>query len=152
MTYDDRLSELYIDLPEPVAALGSYVHAVRVGNLLYVGGVLPRAEGKIMKGRAGVEIRLDAAKSAARIAAINALAVIAQEFGGTLNKVKRVVQVNGIVACGADFRDHSKVLDGASELINQIFGAAGKHTRIATGAVSLPEGASIELSMVIEVT
>ncbi len=151
MDFDARLDDLYIDLPEPPDALGSYVHAVKAGKLLFVSGVLPRLEGRIMKGRAGVDVRLDIAKSAARGAAVNALAIIAAELGGSLNKVKRIVQVAGLVSCGADFKDHSKVLDGASELMGQIFGSAGKHTRIASGAASLPEGATVELSMIVEV-
>jgi len=151
MTFDERLDELYIDLPEPAAVVGAGVHAVRTGKLFFLGGVLPLSEGRMMKGRAGIEARLDVAKSAARASAINALAVLMQELGGSLNKVKRIVQLTMHVASGADFKDHFKVLDGASELIGQIFGSAGKHARIATGVASLPEGATVELSLIVEV-
>ncbi len=151
MDFDERLEDLYVDLPEPAQLVGAGVHAVRTGKLLYVGGVLPRLEGKMMKGRAGIDVNIDAAKLAARAAAVNALAVIRQELGGTLNKVKRIVQVSILVASGADFKDHYKVIDGASELLGQVFGASGKHARIAAGAVSLPENATVELSMIVEV-
>lgn len=152
MDFDERLEDLFIDLPEPTQPVGFGVHAVRTGKILYVGGVLPRLEGKMLKGRAGIDVTIDAAKLAARAAMVNALAVIRQELGGTLNKVRRIVQLSVLVACGVEFKDHYKVIDGASELVGQIFGASGKHARIAAGAVSLPDNATVELSMIVEVT
>ena len=123
---------------------------MRAGKLIFVAGVLPRSEGKMMKGRAGVEVTVDKAKLAARAALINALGIISAELGGSLNKIKRIVSVKGAVACGADFKDHSKVVDGASELIKDVFGSNGKHVREAIGVSSLPEGATISLSIVME--
>jgi enamine deaminase RidA (YjgF/YER057c/UK114 family) len=151
MNFDQRLEDLFIDLPEPPQTKGKGVNAVRTGKLLYVGGVLPRSEGRMMAGRAGVEVRLDMATTAARAAMLFALAIVKSELGGTLNKLKRVVQVSALVACGTDFKDHLKVLDGASDLLVQIFGPSGKHTRISAGVMSLPENATVELSMIVEV-
>jgi enamine deaminase RidA (YjgF/YER057c/UK114 family) len=151
MDFDQRLEELFIDLPEPPQERGKGVNAVRTGKLLYVGGVLPRSEGRMMAGRAGVEVRLDMATSAARAATMFALAIIKSELGGSLNKVKRIVQVSSLVACGTDFKDHLRVLDGASDLLIQIFGSSGKHTRISAGVMSLPENATVELSMIVEI-
>ena len=152
MDFDTKLDELFIDLPEPQQPASGTVHAALVGKLLYIGGVLPYSEGKIaVKGRVGIETRMDNAKLAARIAAINALAVIVSELGGTLNKVKRIVEVTGYIASAPDFKQQFKVLDGASELFSQIFGPAGRHTRNAIGCAALPNDACIELSLIVEV-
>ena len=151
MDFDDKLEELFIDLPEPPPDLGAAVGAATVGKLLHVGGVLPFAEGKVQhQGRAGVEVRLDSAKLAARIAAVMAIAYARRELGGTLAKIRRVVRVEGFVACGADFRDHAKVVDGASELFAQIFGPHGKHVRTAVGVASLPQNACVMLAVTFE--
>lgn len=151
MDFDAKLEELYIDLPEPARTMGNVVHAVQTGKLMYISGVLPFSEGKIAaKGRVGLEVRLDKAKLAARIAAVNALAVISKELG-TLNKVKKIVDVTGFIASGGDFKEHFKVLDGASELFSQIFGNVSKHTRSAVGASCLPQDSCIELSLIIEI-
>ena len=130
--------------------MGKGVNAVRTGKLIYIGGVLPRSEGRMMTGRAGVDIRLDMASSAARAAALFALAILKDELGGTLNKVKRIVQVSVLVASGSDFKDHSRVIDAASDLLMQIFGSSGKHTRVVAGVMSLPQNATVELSMIVE--
>jgi len=152
MDFDVKLDELFIDLPEPHEPTSGTSHAVQVGKLLYIGGVLPYSEGKIaVKGRVGLEVRFDNAKLAARIAGINALAVIRTELGGTLNKVKRIVLLTGYIASGPDFKQQFKVLDGASELFSQIFGPAGKHTRNAIGCAALPNDACIELSLIVEI-
>lgn len=151
MDFDERLDELFIDLPEPPPMVGPGVNAVRAGKLIHISGVLPRSEGRMMKGRAGIDVRMDIAAAAARAAMMIALSILRAELGGTLNRVKRIVQLTALVASGADFKDHFRVLDGASELLVQIFGSAGKHTRIASGAASLPEGATVELSIIVEV-
>ena len=151
MDFDDKLEELFIDLPEPAADVGPTVSAAVVGKTLHVGGVLPFSEGRIQyPGRVGVEVRLDNAKMAARFAAVMALAVARRELGGTFSKVRRVVRVEGFVACGADFRDHGKVIDGASELFAQVFGPGGKHVRTAVGVASLPQGACVEIAVTFE--
>ncbi|MFH1829714.1 MAG: RidA family protein [Pseudomonadota bacterium] len=152
MNYDDKLEELFIDLPEPPPHKGNTVGIIKTGNLLLVCGVLPLLSGKVQNpGRVGIEVRLDNAKLSARTAAVMALAYARDELGGTLNKIKRVIRVDGYVACGADFKDHAKVVDGASELYAQIFGKFGKHVRNSVGASSLPDNSCVELSVVFEV-
>jgi len=151
MNYDDKLEDLFIELPEPPSPLGKGVNAVHAGKLIYIDGILPRLEGRFLTGRAGVDIRLDNAVQAARAATMFALAVLKAELGGTLNKVKRIINLSALIASGSDFKDHFKVLDGASDLLIQIFGPNGKHTRSAAGVMSLPQNATIELSMIVEV-
>ncbi len=152
MNYDDKLEELFIDLPEPPSEIGCAKGAVSVGKTLYVGGALPLAEGRIQyPGRAGVEVKLDNARMAARAAGVMALSIARKELGGSLNGIRRVVRVDGFVASGADFRDHAKVVDGAGELFVQVFGVNGKHVRNAVGCSSLPANACVELSVIFEV-
>lgn len=152
MAFDDKLEELFIDLPEPPEDVGNTLGAVRVGKMIHVSGTLPLVGGRIQyPGRVGIEVRTDNARLAARAAGMLALALVRRELGGSLNRVRRVVRVDGYVACGADFEDHAKVVDGASELFVQIFGPFGKHVRIAVGVASLPRNACVEISSVFEV-
>ncbi len=151
MNFDERFEELFIDLPEPPVEMGASLGALKVGKLLHIGGVLPQAEGRIQfPGRVGVEVRLDNARSAARAAAVQMLALVAREGKGSLTAVRRIVRLDGFVACGADFRDHAKVVDGASELFTQIFGPYGKHVRTLVGVASLPFNACVELAGIFE--
>jgi enamine deaminase RidA (YjgF/YER057c/UK114 family) len=151
MNFDDRIEELFIDMTEPPPEKGSVAGAVKSGKQLFITGVLPYASGRIQSpGRAGVEVRLDVAKLAARTAAVMALSYARQELGGSLNKIKRVVKMDASVACGADFSDHAKVADGASDFLGEIFGKYGKHARTVVGASSLPQNACVELSIVFE--
>ena len=152
MTFDDKLEELFIDLPEPPADVGNALGAVRIGKMIYVAGALPLASGRIQyPGRVGIEVRIDNARLAARTAGMLALALVRRELGDTLNRVRRVVRVEGYVACGADFADHAKVVDGASEFFVQVFGPFGKHVRTAVGVASLPRNACVAISAVFEV-
>lgn len=151
MDFDDKLDELFIDLPEPPADLGPSVAAVTVGKLLIVGGALPLAEGRIQfPGRVGIEVRTDSAKLAARTAAVMALSLARRELGGTLSKIRRIVRVDAFVAAGVDFRDHAKVADGAGELFAQVFGNHGRHVRAVVGVSSLPQQACVELMVTFE--
>lgn len=152
MTFDDKLDELFIDMTEPPLERGSVVGAVKSGKTLAVIGALPFVSGRIQNpGRAGVEVRIDSAKLAARAAAVMALSYAWHELGGTLNKIKRALTLEVLIACGADFRDHTKVADGASELLAQVFGPSGKHARSVAGVTSLPHNACISLSIEFEV-
>lgn len=151
MSYESKLNELFVDLPEPAPDLGNSTACVVVDKLLRVDGVLPFAEGRVQHaGRIGVEVRPDNGKLAARMAAVYALAVARKQLG-TLDRIKRVVSTEGFVACSADFKDHSKVIDGACELFVQIFGNSGRGTKSAVGAFSLPQNSCIELSVVFEI-
>lgn len=151
MNFDEKIEELYIDMTEPPPEKGSVASAVKSGKQLFISGVLPYASGRIQSpGRAGVEVRLDTAKLAARTAAVMALSYARQELGGSLNRIGRVVKLDAYVACGADFADHAKVVDGASELLGEIFGKYGKHSRTIAGASSLPQNACVEISILFE--
>jgi enamine deaminase RidA (YjgF/YER057c/UK114 family) len=149
---EQRLLQLGIDLPAPPQPFGIYVEAVRSGNLLFLSGMLP-TEGRNPKflGRVGVELDVTAGYNAARLAALNALAV-AKEQLGSLDRVKRMVRLGAMVATSGEFRDHPKVADGASELLQDVFGAARNPSRLVYGVASLPLGVPIMLELIFEVS
>jgi enamine deaminase RidA (YjgF/YER057c/UK114 family) len=148
---EKRLAELGIELPPAPAPAAAYVPFVRSGNQLYVSGQIPISGGAIShKGLVGRDVPLEDAQAAARLCAINLLAQ-AKAACGRLDGIKRVVKLGGFVACGPDFGDHPKVINGASELMVEVFGEAGRHARFAVGAASLPFGASVEVEAIFEV-
>lgn len=150
-TIQDKLNELHIQLPE-VQPAGDYLPAVRTGNLLYVSGQLPKLEGKIaFKGRVGRDVNLESARRAAKACLINVLAAACTELG-TLDKIRKIVRLNGFINTYPGFNDHPKVMDAASELLIQIFGETiGRHSRTVVGVVELPLGAAIEMDLIAEV-
>jgi len=151
MTPDERLRDLGLELPPAPKPVGAYVPAVRTGTLLFVSGQLPMRGGElIVKGRLGDEVSIDQARECARQCALNALAAVAAEAGG-LDRVARVVRLVGYVASAPGFTDQAKVVNAASELVADVFGAAGRHARAAVGAAELPLGAPVELEMIVEV-
>jgi len=152
MNFDDKIKELFIDLPEPSKDLGNVTSSVQVGKFLHINGILPFAEGKVQNpGHVGINVSLDMARLAARIAAVMTISIASKRLGNSLNSIKRIVEIDGYIACGAEFRDHNKVMDGACELFVQIFGPYGKAARAAVGVQSLPMGACLSLFTVIEI-
>lgn len=153
MSISRRLTELGIELPPVAAPVAAYVPAVRSGNLVWTSGQLPMVAGALpVTGRVGTgEGLVDPATAAglARVAALNALAAIA-ELAGSLDRVKRVVKVVGFVASDPDFTGQPVVVNGASELLGQVFGEAGVHARSAVGVAALPLGAPVEIELVVE--
>lgn len=150
-TPEERLAELEIVLPEIAPPVANYVPAVRTGNLVYLAGHIPRdAEGAFMTGKVGVDVTLAEGQEAARRTAIALLATLRYELG-SLDQVKRIVRVEGFVNCPADFTAQSKVINGCSDLLVEVFGEKGRHTRMAIGAGSLPLDVSVEIAMVVEV-
>lgn len=150
MGFEDKLKELHIVLPE-VQPAGNYLPAIRTGNLIFVSGQLPKMEGKIaFRGRIGKDLNLESARRAARACIANILAVLKQELG-SLEKIKKIVRLAGYINTYPGFNDHPKVMDAASDLLVEIFGEAGKHSRVAVGVVELPLGAAIEMEMIVEV-
>ena len=148
---EGRLQELGIELPAPPQPFGIYVESVQSGNLLFLTGMMPTEGGSAkFLGRVGGEIDLTAGYNAARLAAINALAV-AREALGSLDRVKRIVRLGVMVASGGEFRDHPKVADGASKLLQDVFGAERNPSRLVYGVASLPLGVPIELELIFEV-
>ncbi len=149
---EQRLQELAIKLPAPPQPFGTYAEAVQTGNLLFLTGMLP-TEGRAAKfvGRIGAELDLEAGRQAARLAALNALAV-AREHLGSLDKVTRIVRLGVSVATSGDVRDQPKVADGASELLQEVFGENKNPCRSVYGVASLPLGTPVELDVIFEVS
>jgi enamine deaminase RidA (YjgF/YER057c/UK114 family) len=149
---EKQLTQLGIDLPAPPQPFGIYVEAARSGNLLFLTGMLP-TEGRAAKfsGRVGVELDVTAGYNAARLAALNALAVTKDHLG-SLDGVKRIVRLGVMIATGGEFRDHPKVADGASALLQDVFGAECNPSRLVYGVASLPLGAPIMLDLIFEVS
>jgi len=152
MSPEEKLRELGIELPKAPAPLGSYVPAVKAGNLVFLSGILPLIQGKLPRqGRVGEDISLDEAREDAKTAAINALSVL-KSYIGSLDKVKRCIKITGYVASAPDFTEQPKVLNAASDLMFEIFGEAGRHARAAVGVNVLPLNSSVELEFIFEVS
>ena len=151
MSAEKKLKELGISLPQPPRPVANYVPAVRVGNLLFVSGHGPFNDGKIkISGKLGKELTIEEGYQAARNVALNCMASIKATLGD-LDKVKRVVKLLGMVNCTEDFKDQPKVINGASDLLGEVFGDAGKHARSAVGMQALPNGIPVEIEMILEV-
>ena len=151
MNASARLAALGIDLPEVVPPLAAYVPAVVTGRYVYTSGQLPMRDGELIAtGIVGVDVEPEVARDCARQCAINALAAAAAAVGG-IDRVVRVVKVVGFVASAPDFTAHPAVVNGASELLLEIFGDGGRHARSAVGVASLPLGVPVEVEMVLEV-
>lgn len=144
---EEKLSSLGICLPVPPDAAGSYVPVVVSGNLAFVAGQIP-AEGNNVKFR-GKVMSIETGQDAARLCTINALAQLRSSIG-TLDRVKRVIKLTGFVNCNPSFADHAKVINGASDLLVQLFGEKGKHARVAVGVSSLPLDSAVEVDLIIE--
>ena len=146
-----RLAELGIKLPAPPEPFGTYAEAVLTGNLLFLTGMMP-TEGRTAKfiGRVGAELDAEAGRKAAHLAALNGLAVARQHLG-SLDRVTRIVRLGVMVATAGDFRDQPKVADGASELLQDVFGKDKNPCRLVYGVASLPLGAAVELELIFEV-
>ncbi|MDI3299427.1 MAG: RidA family protein [Bacillota bacterium] len=151
MTWTERLRQLGLELPpvpEPVAA---YVPAVRSGAWVWTSGQLPSVQGELRyRGKVGAELTLEEGYQAARVAALNALAAAAQAAGG-LDRIRRVVRLTGYVNSAPGFHDQPRVVNGASELLGELFGEAGAHARSAVGAGELPLDAAVEIELLVEV-
>jgi enamine deaminase RidA (YjgF/YER057c/UK114 family) len=151
MNIDQRLVELGIALPAAAAPVAAYVPAVEVGGMLHVSGQISFAEdGSLIKGRLGEDLELDAGIAAARRCGIMLLAQLKAALG-SLDRVERIVKLGVFVNSTADFTDQPKVANGASELMVEVFGEAGKHARSAVGVASLPLGVTVEVDAVVAV-
>lgn len=146
-----KLQGLGIQFRDQGTPVANYVHAVRSGNLIFLAGKGPnQANGENIVGKLGQELTVEEGYAAAREVAINQLSVLKAELGN-LNKVRRVVQVKGMVNAIPEFTDHSKVINGYSDVMVAVFGEAGKHARAAVGMGSLPGNMAVEVEMVVEV-
>ncbi len=147
----DRLGALGLKLPDVVAPVAAYVPAVRTGTYVYTAGQLPFVEGKLpATGKVGADVGVDQAKELARTCVLNGLAAAAS-VGGGLAAIRRVVKVTGFVASAPDFTGQPQVVNGASELLLEVFGDAGRHARSAVGVAVLPLDAPVEVELIVEV-
>ncbi|HKT33826.1 MAG TPA: RidA family protein [Nitrospira sp.] len=152
MSYESKLKSLGLELPEPPKPVATYVPAVRTGSLLFLSGVLPMRNGQLaFSGKLGRDLSLSDGAEAAKIAILNALAIAKQELG-SLDRITKVVKIVGHVASAEGFTDQPQVLNGASDLLVAIFGEAGRHARVATGAAELPRRAAVEIEVILAVS
>lgn len=152
MTPEERLAELGLDLPEPTPPVAAYVPAVRSGDLVFLSGQGPFRDGAFTAmGKVGAEIDIPAAKEAARLTCLNGLAALKAEIG-ELSRVERVVKLTVFVNSAPGFDQQPQVGNGASELLQEVFGDAGRHARSAVGVAALPFGMSVEIEFVFEVS
>ncbi len=150
MSREAKLKDLGLELPPPPKPVATYIPAVRVGELLFLSGVIPFRDGALAYvGKLGRELRVEQGYEAAKIALLNALAIAQSELG-TLDRVKRVVRLVGYVASAEGFVEQPEVMNGASDLLVKIFDEAGRHARIAVGAAELPLNAPVELEMILQ--
>lgn len=151
-TVEQRLLELGIELPTPAVPAANYVPYVATGNLIYVSGQITSLNGELQYvGKVGDNLSADDGYQAARICAINLITQVREACFGDLDRVVQVVKLGGFVNCTPDFKEHPKVVNGASDLIAEAFGDAGKHARFAVGAASLPLGIAVEVDGIFEI-
>jgi enamine deaminase RidA (YjgF/YER057c/UK114 family) len=149
---DRRLAELGIVLPQPPDAAANYVPFVRVGALVFISGQTPRVDGKVtFIGKVGRDVAAADANAAARVCALNLLAQLRVACDGDLDRVVRCVRLTGYVNSDPDFAAQPQVVNGASDLMTQVFGERGRHARTAVSAVSLPSGATVEIEGIFEI-
>ena len=148
---EEKLASLGITLPSPPAPAGSYVPVVISHNIAFVAGQIPTENGQVrFKGKVGKDVSIEAGQQAARLCTINALAQLKSALG-SLDKVARIIKVTGFVNCDPSFTDQPRVINGASDLLVQVFGENGKHARAAVGVSSLPLDSAVEVEFIVEV-
>lgn len=148
---ESLLSELGLALPAAPLPAANYVPVVQTGNLLFVSGQISRSpDGEEIAGKLGVDLTIEEGQRAARICALNILAQVKATVGD-LDRITRIVRLNGFVNSAPDFTDHPKVINGASDLMGQVLGEKGKHSRCALGVAGLPFGVAVEIDAVVEV-
>lgn len=149
MPIDERLRRLGISVPDAVQPLGAYLPAVRSGSLLFLSGHVSTGLDPPVRGWLGVDLDVEAGRSAARGVAIALLGTL-RAATGSLDDVERIVRLTGMVASRPDFTDQHRVIDAASELFTEVFGESGRHTRAAFGVAALPAGAAVEIDLVVQ--
>lgn len=151
MSFEKKISELGITIPTPAKPAAAYEPGVLVDGIIYVSGQLPMVEGVLQyKGVVGVDVSEEDAYKAAKICALNALGVV-KSIAGSLDNIERIIQVQGFVNSKNEFTAQPKVINGASDILGEIFGETGKHARFAIGNSGLPLGASVEVGMIVKI-
>lgn len=152
MSHDARLASLKIELPQPASPAANYVPYVVSGNMVFVAGQITIWNGEVRYlGRIGESLSLEDGVAAARLCGLNIIAQVRAACGGTLDRVKRCVKLGGFVNCTPDFTNQPQVINGASDLMVEVFGDAGKHARFAVGANVLPRGVAVEVDAIFEI-
>ena len=152
MTIEKKLKELEIDLPKAPDPVGAYVAFKRGSGLLFISGQLPiSTDGKLIKGKIGKDLTLEDGQKASRLCVINILSQVKKALNGDLNKVKNCIKITGYVNSTDNFTDQPKVINPASEILSNIFGDSGKHSRAAISANSLPLGVAVEIDAIFEI-
>lgn len=149
--FERRLAEMGLKLPQAAAPVASYVPTVRTGNLLYISGQLPFLDGQIVTGKLGMDIVLEKGQQAAQACGLMLIAQMKAALDDDLSRVRRIVKLGVFVASSSDFHEQPKVANGASELMEAVFGEAGKHARSAVAVPTLPLDAAVEIDAVVEV-
>lgn len=147
----ERLAELGLEIPSPVAPVANYVPYVISGRELFISSQVSIAPAGLIKGKLGADMTVEQGAEAARACAVNLIAQMKAALDGDLDRVKRIVKLTGFVNCTPDFTDQPKVINGASDLMVAVFGDAGRHARAAVGAPSLPLGAAVEIDAIVEI-
>lgn len=151
MKIENKLRDMGLEVPEPSSPVGNYVGAVRTGNLLFVSGHGPRRGGKFVSfGKVGRDLTVEQGYEAAKVVMLNSLGTVKRELGD-LDRVKRVVKLLGMVNCTEEFNEHPEVINGASDLLVELYGESGRHARSAVGMQSLPMNIPVEIEMVLEI-
>lgn len=148
---DRRLEELGLTLPQAAAPVAAYVPAVEAGGLLHISGQLPFRDGAVITGRLGDDVSLTDGQAAARACGLMLVAQVKAALGGDLGRVRRIVKLGVFVNSTTDFTQQPEVANGASELMQDLFGEAGKHARSAVGVAVLPRGAAVEVDAIVQV-
>lgn len=146
-----RLAELGLEIPSPVAPVANYVPYVISGWELFISGQISITPSGVINGKLGADMTIEQGAEAAKACAVNLIAQMKVALGGDLDRVKRIVKLNGFVNCAPDFTDQPKVINGASDLMVAVFGEIGRHARAAVGAPSLPLGAAVEIDAIVEI-
>lgn len=152
MGFEQRITALGLSVPEVAKPVAAYVPAIRIGDYVYTSGQVPFVNGELKyKGKVGGNVTAEEGYEAAKVCALNCLAAV-KSVTGSLDTVERIVKIGGFVSSAAGFHQQPKVVNGASELIGQIFGAAGEHARSAVGVSELPLDAAVEIEMIVKIT
>jgi len=148
---ESKLAEMGLELPAPPAPVANYVRAVRTGNLVFVSGHGPSRDGELVyRGKLGADVDVATGYKAAQLVMLNCLTSLKEEIG-ELDRVTRIVKLLGMVNCAPDFGEQPEVINGASDLLTELFGERGRHARSAVGMAALPRGIAVEIEMVVEV-
>jgi enamine deaminase RidA (YjgF/YER057c/UK114 family) len=150
MSFEQRLKELGLTLPEVSAPVAAYIQAVQLDKLVYTSGQIPFVKGQLIyKGVVGKDLTLEEGYDAARVCVLNALAAV-KSLAGSIDNIERIIRLTGYVNSTDGFTDQPKVMNGASELLLQIFGEEGRHARSAIGVNTLPLGAAVEVELIVK--